>query len=64
VDSAEIKRGRFKFTADVTGPEFYQVRFPGKEFVGLLVMPGEKISIELGKSPVGNELHSAGLPGI
>lgn len=52
VDSAEIKRGKFKFEAEVTGPEFYQVRFPNNEFVGLLVMPGEKVSIQFGKSPL------------
>jgi len=63
VDSAEIKRGRFKFTADVTGPEFYQVRFANKEFVGLLIMPGEKISIELGKSPLAMNYTLQGSPG-
>ncbi len=63
VDSAEIKRGRFKFTVDVTGPEFYQVRFANREFVGLLVMPGEKISIELGKSPVAMNYTIQGSPG-
>ena len=51
-DSAEIKRGRFKFTAEITGPEFYQVRFDNGEFIGLLTMPGEKISLDLGKSPL------------
>ncbi|MFN2314484.1 MAG: DUF4369 domain-containing protein, partial [Bacteroidales bacterium] len=35
-DSAEIKRGRFKFTAEIIGPEFYQVRFDNGEFIGLL----------------------------
>jgi hypothetical protein len=63
VDSAEIKRGRFKFTVDVTGPEFYQVRFANREFVGLLVMPGEKISIELGKSPLAMNYTIQGSPG-
>jgi len=51
-DSVEIKRGRFKFTAEITGPEFYQVRFDNGEFIGLLTMPGEKISLDLGKSPL------------
>ncbi|MDX9728659.1 MAG: thioredoxin-like domain-containing protein [Bacteroidales bacterium] len=63
VDSAEIKRGRFKFTADITGPEFYQVRLANKEFVGLLVMPGENISIELGKSPLAMNYTLQGSPG-
>jgi hypothetical protein len=63
VDSAEIKRGRFRFTADVTGPEFYQVRLANKEFVGLLVMPGENISIELGKSPLAMNYTLQGSPG-
>ena len=63
VDSAVIKRGRFKFTADVTGPEFYQVRFTNREFVGLLVMPGEKISLELGKSPLAMNYTLQGSPG-
>ncbi len=62
-DSAEIKRGRFKFTADITGPEFYQVRFDNGEFVGLLTMPGEKISLDLGKSPLALNYSVTGSPG-
>lgn len=50
VDSSEIKRGRFRFTREVTGPEFFQVRFPGNEFVGLLVMPGKKSALNSGKA--------------
>ncbi len=63
VDSAEIKGGRFKFVTGVTGPEFYQVRFPNNEFVGLLVMPGEKISIEFGKPPLAMNYTVMGSPG-
>ncbi len=63
VDSAEIKRGKFRFEALVTGPEFYQVRFSGNEFVGLLVMPGEKITLEFGKSPVAMNYTVQGSPG-
>ncbi|MCU0458412.1 MAG: AhpC/TSA family protein [Bacteroidales bacterium] len=63
VDSAEIKRGRFRFTREVTGPEFFQVRFPGNEFVGLLVMPGEKINLEFGKKPLAMNYTVAGSPG-
>jgi hypothetical protein len=62
-DSAEIKRGRFKFTAAITGPEFYQVRFNNGEFVGLLTMPGEKISLDLGKSPLALNYSVTGSPG-
>lgn len=63
VDSAEIKGGKFKFGAEVTGPEFYQVRFPNNEFVGLLVMPGEKISIQFGKTPLAMNYTVQGSPG-
>lgn len=63
VDSAEIKRGRFRFTRELTGPEFFQVRFTGNEFVGLLVMPGEKIDLELGKSPLAMNYTVGGSPG-
>jgi hypothetical protein len=63
VDSTEIKRGRFKFVTEVTGPEFYQLRFPGNEFVALLVMPGENISLELGKTPVAMNYTVQGSPG-
>jgi len=63
VDSSGIKRGRFRFTREVTGPEFFQVRFPGNEFVGLLVMPGEKISLEFGKSPLAMNYTVSGSPG-
>ena len=63
VDSADIKGGRFRFVTEVTGPEFYQVRIPGNEFVALLIMPGEKISLELGKSPVAMNYSVQGSPG-
>lgn len=63
VDSAEVKRGVFKFTTEVKGPEFYQVRFPGNEFIGLLVMPGEKITLDLGKSPLAMNYTVNGSPG-
>lgn len=63
VDSAEIKRGRFRFTRELTGPEFFQVRFTGNEFVGLLVMPGEKIDLEFGKSPLAMNYTVVGSPG-
>ncbi len=63
VDSAEIRRGRFKFVAEISGPEFFQVRFPGNEFVALLVMPGEDISLELGKAPVAMNYTVQGSPG-
>lgn len=62
-DSAEIKRGRFKFTAEITGPEFFQVRLANGEFVGLLAMPGEDISIEFGKSPLAMNYSLTGSPG-
>ncbi len=48
IDSADIRRGRFKFTAEITGPEFFQVRLENGEFVGLLAMPGENITLQLG----------------
>jgi len=63
IDSAELKRGRFKFVTEVTGPEFYQVRCPGNEFVALLVMPGENVSLELGKTPVAMNYTVQGSPG-
>lgn len=63
VDSADIRKGKFKFEAEITGPEFYQVRFPDNEFVGLLAMPGEKISIEFGKSPLAMNYTVQGSPG-
>lgn len=63
VDSAVIKRGEFKFVTEVTGPEFYQLRFTGNEFVALLVMPGEKISLEIGKTPVAMNYNVQGSPG-
>lgn len=63
IDSAEVKRGVFRFTTEVKGPEFYQVRFPGNEFIGLLVMPGEKITLDLGKSPLAMNYTVNGSPG-
>ncbi len=62
-DSAEIKKGRFKFTAVITGPEFFQVRFKNGEFVSLLVMPGEKITLTFGKPPIAMNYTVSGSPG-
>jgi thiol-disulfide isomerase/thioredoxin len=63
IDSAVIKRGQFKFALDITGPEFLQVRFENGEFVGLLAMPGEKIDLSFGKSPLAMNYNVAGSPG-
>lgn len=62
-DSAEIKRGRFKFKAEITGPEFYQVRLENGEFVSLLAMPGEDIGIEFGKTPLAMDYSTSGSSG-
>ena len=62
-DSAEIRHGRFKFTAEITGPEFFQVRFANGEFVGLLVMPGENVTLDFGKSPLASNYAVSGSRG-
>jgi len=62
-DSAEIRGGRFKFTAEITGPEFYQVRFKNGEFIDLLVMPGENITLDLAKKPLALNYTVSGSPG-
>ena len=63
IDSAVIKRGQFKFALEITGPEFLQVRFDNGEFIGMLAMPGEKIDLSFGKSPVAMNYTVAGSPG-
>ena len=63
IDSAVIKRGLFRFALEITGPEFLQVRLENGEFIGLLAMPGEKIDLSLGKSPVAMNYKVAGSPG-
>ena len=62
-DSAEIRGGRFKFKAEITGPEFFQVRFGNGEFVGLLVMPGENVTLDFGKSPLAGNYTVSGSGG-
>jgi thiol-disulfide isomerase/thioredoxin len=52
IDSAVIKRNRFKFSTALTGPEFLQVRLNNNDFVGLLVSPGEEIILDFGSSPL------------
>jgi len=52
VDSATVKRGRFTFKREISGPEFFQVGVSSTDFVSLLAMPGDKISLSLGKSPL------------
>jgi thiol-disulfide isomerase/thioredoxin len=52
IDSATIKRNRFKFSTEITGPEFLQVRLNNNDFVGLLASPGEEINLDFGSSPL------------
>ncbi|MGB8359444.1 MAG: TlpA disulfide reductase family protein [Bacteroidales bacterium] len=63
IDSASIKRGRFKFTTDFPGPEFLQIRLDTNDFVGLLAVPGEKIVLDFGKAPMVMNYTVAGSPG-
>jgi peroxiredoxin len=63
IDSAELKKGRFKFTRDITGPEFFQIRFDDNEFIGLLAMPGEKITVSFGPKPLIMNYRVSGSPG-
>jgi thiol-disulfide isomerase/thioredoxin len=63
IDSATIKRGRFRFTTDFPGPEFLQIRLDKNDFVGLLAAPGEKIILDLGPSPLVMNYTVAGSPG-
>ncbi len=52
IDSATIKRNRFKFSTTITGPEFLQVRLNNNDFIGLLASPGEEINLDFGSSPL------------
>jgi len=63
IDSATIKRGRFKFTTDFPGPEFLQIRLDKNDFVGLLAAPGEKIILDFGPAPMVMNYTVAGSPG-
>lgn len=63
IDSAVIKRGRFRFVTNIRGPEFFQLRFPDNEFAGLLVMPGEKVNVRFGGSPLTLNYTVDGSPG-
>jgi thiol-disulfide isomerase/thioredoxin len=63
IDSATIKRGRFKFSTTITGPEFLQIRFDNNDFIGLLATPGEEISLALGSAPMVMNYTVSGSPG-
>lgn len=63
IDSTRLKNSRFKFSIEISGPEFFQVRSDNGEFVGLLAMPGEKINLDLGKSPLTMNYSVTGSPG-
>ena len=52
IDSASVKRGRFTFKREITGPEFFQVGVSSTDFVSLLAMPGDNITLSLGKNPL------------
>lgn len=52
IDSATIKRNRFKFSTAITGPEFLQVRLNNNDFIGLLASPGEEINLDFGSFPL------------
>ncbi|MCU0378121.1 MAG: AhpC/TSA family protein [Bacteroidales bacterium] len=63
IDSAEIKGGHFRFKAELSGPEFFQVRLGKDDFVGLLAMPGEEITLTFGASPLVMNYEVEGSPG-
>jgi thiol-disulfide isomerase/thioredoxin len=47
IDSSKIsKKGRFRFKIKAAGPDFYQLGFTTKDFITLLAVPGEKITLE------------------
>jgi hypothetical protein len=63
IDSAVIKRGHFRFRQEITGPEFFQVRLKNDDFVGLLAMPGEEISLTFKAVPMVMNYSVAGSTG-
>lgn len=63
IDSADLKKGHFKFKRVITGPEFFQVRLTDNEFIGLLAMPGEEITLDFGQSPIALNYNVTGSPG-
>jgi cytochrome oxidase Cu insertion factor (SCO1/SenC/PrrC family) len=63
IDSTQLKRGHFRFKREITGPEFFQVRLADNQFVGLLAMPGEDITLNFGISPLVMNYSVAGSPG-
>ncbi len=63
IDSVTIKRNRFKFSAEITGPEFLQVRLDNNDFIGLLASPGEEISLDFASSPMVMNYTVSGSPG-
>ena len=52
IDSATLKRGRFKFSTEISGPEFLQIRDNKNDFIGLLATPGEEIILNLKSAPL------------
>ncbi len=62
IDSTHLKSGHFRFRREITGPEFFQVRTAGNQFISLLAMPGDNITIELGKSPLVMNYSVTGSP--
>jgi thiol-disulfide isomerase/thioredoxin len=63
VDSAQIRRGHFIFRTEISGPEFFQVRLDRNDFINLLAMPGENITIILGPKPLVMHYEVSGSPG-
>ena len=50
-DSAKISnKGTFRFKAETTEPDFFQVGYSANEFITLLAEPGEKIKISFNNS--------------
>jgi thiol-disulfide isomerase/thioredoxin len=63
IDSATIKHDRFKFSTELSGPEFLQVRLNNNDFIALLASPGEEISLNFGSSPLVMNYTVSGSPG-
>jgi len=64
IDSVKINsRGKFRMKVDASEPDFYQLGFSDADFITLLALPGEKISISFMGKEIYDNYSVDGSPG-
>ncbi|HNX66790.1 MAG TPA: TlpA disulfide reductase family protein [Bacteroidales bacterium] len=63
IDTAKVKKNHFSFKTTITEPEFFQLRTGKNDFVSILALPGENITLTFNGTPLVNNYTVSGSKG-